>query len=198
MFALIAQLAIRIIFDNRNAEIIRQPNQFMAAAFRHCGSPGILKIRQHVHEFWTGPQRLFQKISAQAVVIAGNTDVLGTVHIESLQSTQIGWCFHQDAVTRIDKQLADQVQCLLRAGGNQNVLGLGFDAVPRCMAGDHFAQRLVALGRPILQRRAGVLLQYATTGFPKPLDREHVRRRQAAGKGDHLRTLRELQQLADG
>ena len=50
VLAFIAQLAVRVVFDNRNAIPVRQQHQFVATSLGQCSSGGVLKVWQHVHE----------------------------------------------------------------------------------------------------------------------------------------------------
>ena len=60
-------------------------------------------------------------------------------------------------VAGVEQQLADQVQRLLRAGGDEHVVGRDLDPVARHVPHQQLAQREVALGGAVLQRGAAVL-----------------------------------------
>ena len=98
----------------------------------------------------------------------------------------------------IDQEFADQIQSLLGAGGDEDIFGLRFDPVARDVPRDHFAQRLIAFGRPVLQSEMRPLLEHLAAGLLKPFAGKQFGRRQAAGEGDNLGSLGQLQQFADG
>ena len=106
-----------------------------------------------------------------------------------MQRTQIGRTFCQNLVAGVDQQPADQIQRLLRPGGDQHVLGMGEDAVARHMLHDQLTQRQVALGGAVLESLGRHLAQYLVGSGLKRLSREDFRRRQAAGKGNHISLL---------
>jgi hypothetical protein len=57
-----------------------------------------------------------------------------------------GRLFDQKTGAGVEEDLADDVEGLLRAAGDENVVGFDDDAIARRMPGDHFAQRPIALG----------------------------------------------------
>ena len=61
------------------------------------------------------------------------------------------------AIAAIDKQFADEIERLLRAGGDHHVLDSRFDSVARHIGGNQLAQRFVTFGGAILQRMSSVL-----------------------------------------
>src|ERR1039458_9442057 len=151
VLAFIAQLAVRVIFDNRNAILVRQQHQFVATPLRQGGSGRALEVWQHVHELGARTQRLLQQAGAEAVLVDWTGHIFRAINVERLQRAQISRRFHQHTISTVDKQLADQVQRLLRARSDQNVFHLRLDPVARHVVRDQFAQGLVALGFPILQ-----------------------------------------------
>src|SRR5450759_836455 len=197
VLAFIAQLAVRVVFDNRNAILVRQQHQFVATRLRQGGSGGVLEVWQYVHELGARTQRLLQQVGAKAVLVDRNGHIFRAIHVESLQRAEIRRRFHQHAISPIDKQLADQVEGLLRAGSDQDVLHLHLDPVARHVVRNQFAQGLVTFGLPVLQGGSCLLCKYLVTGFLKELAGEYIGGGEAAGEGDHSGSLGELQQLAD-
>ena len=70
--------------------------------------------------------------------------------------------------------IKDEVEALLRAGGDEHLSGVDGDAVPAHFLGDPFAQRRVALARRVLQRLARVVAQDAGGRDAHRLDRKGV------------------------
>ena len=115
MLALITQLAVRVVFDNWNAVLVRQPDQLPASVFGEGHAARVLEVGQDIHELRSGPQRSFEQPGLQTLSIYRNRDVLGAHQVECLQCTKVGRRFDEDAVSAIDQQLGDQVERLLRA-----------------------------------------------------------------------------------
>ena len=131
------------------------------------------------------------------MLVGRHRDVLGPHQVERLQRAQVRWTLDEDAIAAIDEQLGDEVQRLLRPRSDQHVIDACQDSVTRHVADDVLAQRTIAFRRPVLQRRGGLSLQHAMTRLLETRYRKQLRRGQAAGKGNHLRPLRELQEFAD-
>ncbi len=164
----------------------------MATPLRQRGSGRVLKVGQHVHELGAGTQRLFQQVGAEAVFVDRDGYIFRAINVERLQRAEISRRFHQHAIPGIDKQLADQVECLLRAGSDQDVLHLRLDLVARHVVRNQFAQRPVTLGFPVLQGGSRLLGKHLVAGFLKSLDGENIGGRQAAAEGNHSGFLGEL------
>ncbi len=122
----------------------------------------------------------------------GTGHILRSIHVECLQGTKVRGSFDEDAVSAIDEQFADQVERLLRTGGDEDVVGIGLDAVASDVAGDHLAQRLIALGRSVLQGLSSVLAENFVARFFEALDRKDIGRGEATTKRNDLRLLRDL------
>ena len=170
--ALIAQFAVGIILDNRNAVPLGEGNEFDAAVFGQGGSGGILKVGKHVHEFGIGTQRFLQQLGAQAVVIDRNRHEVRGKYSESLQSAQISWRLDEHAISRIDQQFAEQIERLLRTGCDQHIVRAGLDSMACNLVGNELAQGRVSLGFAVLQGRSRVLRKHLVTGFLKALGRK--------------------------
>ena len=93
----------------------------------------------------------------------------------------------EDAVAAIDQQLADQIERLLRAGGDEDIVGAGDDAVAGKVAGNHLAQRLIAFGGAVLQRLGAVLGEDFMAGFVEALTGKDVGGGKASAKGNDVR-----------
>ena len=160
-------------------------------------SGGVLEVGQHVQEARLVGARAdlgHQVIDAHTLLVAGHRHHLGLHGCEGLEGAQVGRRFHQHAAVGVDQHLGDQVQTLLRAGGDQHLLRVH---VPGQEGGDGFAQRCKAFARCVLQRRRAVVGQHGGRGGGKGFDREGLGRGQAAGQADDAGLFRDLEDFAD-
>src|SRR5579872_5380368 len=114
VIALIPQLAIRIVLNDRNAVLVGKEDQLMPSSFRQRHTGRILEVRQDIHEFRPSPEARIEVFSEEPIVIDWHRNVLRTVDIKCLECAQISWSLDQNSVSSIDKQLADQIKSLLR------------------------------------------------------------------------------------
>ncbi|OQA38150.1 MAG: hypothetical protein BWY52_03295 [Chloroflexi bacterium ADurb.Bin325] len=197
VFALEAQRAVGVIFDEGDAVFVGQPHKVEAPLQRQGRAARILEVGQDIDELGPDAQRALQQLRAQPVVVLRHRDIVGLVGVPRLQRAQIGRLLYQHPVAGVDQHLADQIQRLLSAAGDQHVARLGPDAVAGHAVADEAAQGRVALGRPVLQGGRAVRVQQATGRGLALGQGEQLRRGQAAGKRDDIGLLGELQQLAD-
>ena len=120
---------------------------------------------------------LFQFVHDHAVLIGRHGNILRPVGIPGLQSAEVGGGFDHDMVALIDKYTPDEIQGLLGAGGDQDVIGCNFDPEAVRVTGDHFPQRAIALSGAVLQCLCAEFIQYGVAGFLELLDRKNFRRR---------------------
>ena len=109
------------------------------------------------------------------------------------------WAFHNHLVAGRDQRFAQQIQRLLAAGGDDQLLG-GHIGGP--LAGHEgrelLTQRLVAFGGTVLQCRAGRFGQCLLGGLPDALHIEQRRIRETTRKADDAGLAQQLEQFADG
>ena len=137
------QVAIGVVFHNRQADFGGGLRQLYAACFAHAAASRILKVGQQVDEagfVGTLAGFAFQIIHQHAFVVARHAVNLGLHRHEGLQGTQVGGRFHQHAAAFVDQHLGDQIEPLLRTGGDQNVFGF---YLPGQTGGHHVAQRAI-------------------------------------------------------
>ena len=143
--------------------------------------------------------QLLQLIHLHAVAVDGRTDQIGAVKPEALDGGQKGRPLHDGLAARIDQALAQQIERLLAAGGDDQLVGghifgaLGLHELRQLLA-----QRLVALGGAVLQRGPGLGGQRLVGGLADAVDVEHRAVRKAACKTDDAGLAQQLEQFADG
>ncbi|EWS52883.1 hypothetical protein X551_04325 [Methylibium sp. T29] len=174
------QLAIGVVLDQRQRSRLRRRHQGLATGLRDHPPGRVLEVRQQVRE--ARARGAGQGLGLRTLVVGGERGERRLAGREGLQRAQVGGRLHRDRAAGIDQQLADQVQPLLRAGGDQHLPGFDHDAVVGEPGRDPLAQRPVAFARGVLQRLPWGVAQHPGAGLAQRLDREAVRRRQAAGQ----------------
>ncbi len=197
MVALVAQLAVGIVLDDRHAVPVSQFHQPHAPLQAEGGPARVLEIGQNVNELRSDTQRFFKLVHDHPVFVGRYRDILCAIGIPGLKRSQVGGQFDHDVVTLIDEQPSEQIERLLRAGGDQDIISSDVDAIAHRVTGDHLAQRTIAIGGSILQRLRPIGIQNSDAGFFKLLDRKDFRRGQSSCKGDDVRLLGQFEQFTD-
>ena len=139
----------------------------------------------------------FKQPGNQTVLIHGNVYDVGLVGPEHAKGTHVGRRLGDDHVARIDEHRGDEVERLLRARGDNDVVGMGTNALERHDLCDVLAKPLVALARAVLQRRLTVLDDEPTHHLADLLQRKPADVRHAAGEGDDLGPRRHRKERTD-
>ena len=123
-FALIAQLAIGVILNNGQVVLINNFHKCFTALHGPGTAGGVLEVRNYIDEFAVGSgcQNLVQLFGNQAAVIGGNFHKFRLVSVEGVQSAQVGRAFAEHNVAGVQEQLTNEVQALLGASGNQDII----------------------------------------------------------------------------
>ena len=135
-------------------------------------------------------------VDPHPLAVALDLDRLGLVAAEDRDRAGVGRRLADHRVAGIDQRLADQVDRLLAAGGDDHVVGVGKHPLGPHHLDDAVDGLAEALGRPVLKRLGGGLL-----GDPRHLRGEGLRREgrgvgQAAGERDHLGPRGDRHQVA--
>ncbi|MCY1554685.1 hypothetical protein D9M68_912720 [compost metagenome] len=115
-----------------------------------------------------------------------------------MQGAQVAGVLDEHLAVLVDQHLAQQVERLLRARHDQDLVGGDVRAGAVQIVGNPLAQRRVAFGRAVLQRGAAVGGQYLVECLSHHFYREAAGRRQAACERNDFGTLGYLEDLADG
>ena len=197
-FALKAQVAIGVVLDQRNVQFAGFVHQGLAALLAHGAPRGVLKVGQHIGKagFVSAAARLGSEIINQhALIVAGHTDSDRLHRGKGLQSAQVGRALNEHTTVFVQKDLADQIQGLLRAADDQHLLRID---IPGQKIGHRLAQRGQSFSGGILQGCRAITLQYGITRSLEGADREGLRGRQAACHADDAGAVGEFENLANG
>ena len=194
------QITIRVVLDDQGLVLHRQFQHAAAALGAQHGATGVAKGRDQVDELGSvlGDQR-FQAVHLHAVAVDRRADQIGAVQAEALDRREKGRTFDDHLVARVDQRLAQQVQRLLAAGGDDQLLGRQIGhALARHERGQLLAQGVVALGRTVLQRRARLFSQGLIDRGLYALDVKHRAVGETAGEADDAGLAQQLEQFTDG
>src|ERR1700674_3402883 len=100
-------------------------------------------------------------------------------------------------IAGVEEHLTDEIECLLRSARDQDVVHVDANPVPARVAGDHLAERTLALCRAVLKCVGTVLAEDSSASCVKLVNGEEIRAWKATCKGDDVGLRRELEELAD-
>jgi hypothetical protein len=192
------EFAIRIVLDHQRAGAQRNLQNAQAARLAQGRTAGIAEGRNQVDQL--GAMFLdhaLEHIHLHAVGIDRRTDDIGAVEPETLDRRQEGRGLHDHLVAGGNHRLADEVQRLLAAGGDDQPVGRNGGSLGPHETADACAQRLVTFGGAILQHRARVAGQHRIGRHPDALGVKQRRIGETTGKADDARLAQQLEQLTD-
>ena len=99
-------------------------------------------------------ERLLEQVDAHAVVVHLDLHDVGLVGAERRDGARVGRPLGDDHVAGVDQRLADEVDDLLAARRDEQVVGLDVHALLGHHLDDAVLDLVHALGRAVLQRRA--------------------------------------------
>ncbi len=200
--AVIAQLVIGRVLDERQAERGGAGDQILPLGKRQALAGRVLEIGDRIGEFGAWRAGIAGgRIGFGRAVVAGRRELAvdGLMGAEGLQRPEIGRPRHQHHVAGREEQAADEVERLLRARGDEDVVDGAGDAARRHRLHEEPAQRRIALARRVLQRdrRTSRIAEDALGGRSDGGAREESGIGDAAGEGHDAGIVEQLEQLAD-
>ena len=186
--AAVAQLAISVVFDHRDARPARRIQQRFPAGHRQTYPGRILKIRGHHQEpRLLALQHPLQLRGIHAVGAHRNSAELRAHSRQQILQAGVERIFHRHRVTRPQQHPPDQVQRLLAAVGNQQVVPRTGHLLPPRLFHQVAAQRFVSARRTQLQNIGQIPAgKHRGAGRAKLVQREQVPRRTRNREADHV------------
>ena len=195
-----AQLAVGVVLEHGHAVLLAEADEGGAARAGERGALGVVELaspRRRACGTRTAKARR-EVVDVHAVVVAGHGDEGGLAAGEGLERGQVAGVLDGDRVARVEQHAGREVDALLRAVGDEHLVGADADAAAGEAGGDPLAQRAEALGGAVLERGAPVSRQHLGVRLGDGLDGEELGRGQPAGEREHLRLLGDLEDLAHG
>ncbi|VXC03351.1 conserved hypothetical protein [Exiguobacterium sp. 8A] len=159
-----------------------------ASLSAHRDAGRVVEVRDRVEELdplALGAEvrdRLTQRLGDQPELVGRHVHRLGLVRPEDTDRTDVGRRLGEHDVARIDEQPRDEVERVLRARGDHDVLGAGADALEAHDVHDVLAEGTQALSPAVLERHGGVLVHDTVQGARDELPGERGDERHAAGQ----------------
>jgi len=194
-----AQVAVGIVLDHQAGAVPHQIGHRPAVGVAVADAAGVLKIGHRVEQFWPP---LAQDPGQGGEVHATLTDrhrvKAGPVHGKGLDGTEVAGLLDDQVVAFVEEGLAQEVQSLLRPGGDEDILHRHLQPLlPAVAIGDELPQPQIAFGIGVLKDVAAFLLKDVMGGLLQGLDRKEQPVGQATGKGDDRGVEGDLEDLAD-
>jgi len=103
-----------------------------------------------------------------------------------LQCPDIGRRLDRDEVSRFQQGASNEVQPLLRAGDNEDLVGTAADPPTLGPGSNRLAERGIALTRAVLEKARSFAVQRLVEELPDNTDRIELRSWESRGKADHV------------
>ena len=204
LFPFEAEIAVRIIFDHRDLILRRESHESLTAFQRPTDARGVLVIRDDIDEFHTIRrfEELLQFFRDHAFAVRGDFHEFRLIQLERVDRAQVGRAFDEDDVILVEEDTADDVEALLRTGGDDHILRFhlvhAHGAVHAVHAvGDILTELHEAHGRAVLHGASAVFFTDFHRAFRHFLQRKRLRSRQAAGERNDLRLRRQSEQRTE-
>jgi len=119
----VAVLGVVVILDDRDVVPLGDRQQLATSSERHRHTGGRLVRRSRVDD--PGLDR--QQVDAQTVVVDGDRHDGGTGRQAEPPHRGVARVFHSDHITVPGEQPDDEIDCLLGASGDHDLVGVGVD-----------------------------------------------------------------------
>ena len=198
--ALIPELAVGVVLqDHQIVPLGKGVDLF--PLFQRCGEArGILEVGDDIDELCLGVRLdlLLQIRHVHPVRLHLHPHQLGPIGAEGIEHAHEGKLLTEDRIPLVEQHLAGQVRRLLAAGdGDELVPLLGKTVLPLEIALEGVTQGRKTFGEPVLEHGRAPMEQRVVGDGRHLGGGEGIGGRVAAGKADHVRGRRHLEQLTD-
>ena len=165
-----------------------------AAFLRHQPSRGILEIRNRVEQLDAPPRgHLAQRLRHDPLIVLLHAHQLRAACEERGRAANVGGQLNGHDIARIEQRVRDEIERLLRSGGNDHVALRALDAA-RCRRSRRSTRksRGSPARRPVLQRHGAPLTNHLLRHRRNPLRRKRIRIRHPTRERDDVRIVDQL------
>ena len=188
------ELAIGVVFHDQGARTRGQFEHTQATLQAQGCAAGVAEGGNQVNQFrFVLGNQLLQPVHVHTVGINRRADQVCAIQAKALDGGQKGRRFHNHLVARRDHGFTNQVQRLLAASRDDQILGRHRCALARHEVADLLAQRAPAFGRAILQHRASVVGQHGVRRYLQAFHVKQSRVWEPPGKADDARLAQQLE-----
>ena len=202
--ALEADHPVRVVLDDEQAVGVGELDEALPAGQRHGDARGILEVGDGVEQLGraalVGQARvgLFQQVNAHAVVVEGHVGHVCAVGGEARHRARVGGALGQHGVAGVHEGPDAQVNGLLAARGDEDVVNACVRTLVGHEDGDLLAQILHAVGGAVLQARCQVLGTHVGHDVVEDGAREGLGVGQPTGQRDDIGLLGDGHEIAHG
>jgi hypothetical protein len=199
------EIAIRIVFDDQHVAAFGPCEQRLPFASSDQKAGWVLKVRNEVEDasplaFALQREKcLIQIVERDPVALLPDADQFGLHVPERRDRARIRRQLDEHHVVRIEQDASDEIEPLLRAGGDEQPIGRRWRAPPPHDVADRFQERRVASRRAVLQHRPIPSGEQLRRDFPELVPGKRIGRGETGSERDDVAPLRRnAAHLADG
>ena len=197
--AFVPQLAVGRVLEDDDVVLLGELHEPPAPGQAHRATRRVLVVGNGVDELdpLGGAQHLLEGVGVHSLLVHGHRAVVRLARVEGDQRTEEGRPLGDDDVAGVDEQLGREVQALLPALGDQDVVG----GARHPVGGEPRSDKCPQLGQPVrgrvLQRRRVPRREQVVVDLVELVHREERGIRVAAGEGRDPGIACESEELTD-
>src|SRR6185295_15888791 len=136
----VTELAVGIVLDQERFAFLDRLDQPLTPLERQGCALRVLKVGNEVKQFWFPGQVLFNFFDDEAILVRSQRDELSAERAPGEQESEVSGVFDEGGVAFIDESAADEIERLLTAGDNEDIVALDFETAARELPGDVIAE----------------------------------------------------------
>ena len=199
-----AEQAVGVVLDDQDMLAQADVGDDRAALGGQRHTAGVVIVRDDVDELDRAARgthvvdRLHQGLGNDAVLVHGDVHDVRLARAEHAQRAHVGGGLGEDHVAGVHEELRDEVECLLAARRDHDVVRVSADdAVVAHDLGDALAQHLPALAAAVLHGLRAVVADELLRGRREPIEGQVLEVRHAACERDDLGTRHDREESSN-